>query len=252
VRIFRRNCSGIVAIIGTAAEAEVVTAGVASLGGTPMPSDAIMRIQSMTKVTIAVAALRLIERGELGLDQPVDQEHLCANIFGPLGLADTALWVPIDKIDRLPAAHRHGPDGFVEAEPAAGGFYAGPALRRRSRRTGLDGARLLPLPSRTRRRHRADLGRAHTRARHRSGAAPSKTADSFFPGFGTAWAGIRSGGTTGGRHQGRYGWSGGLGTDYFVDPDGTVAVLFTQDELGGQLWPLIADFQELSPLSTRP
>ena len=42
--------------------------------------------------------------------------------------------------------------------------------------------------------------------------------------------------------------SGGLGTDFFVDPDGTVGVLLTQVEMGSQLWPLIADFQELPPL----
>lgn len=228
---------GIVAVIGRAEEAGVVTAGVASVGGAPMSADAIMRIQSMTKVISAVATLRLIESGDLDLDQPVDEwlpeladphvltsptaalddtvaadhpiavrhlltntsgygmmlsdsplhqamaengteagpepialgagewlrrlgqlplafqpgqgwryhhsfavlgiliarvtgrplgEHLAADIFVPLGMADTALWVPTDKVDRLPAAHRHGPDGFVETEPAAGGFYAGP------------------------------------------------------------------------------------------------------------------------------
>jgi hypothetical protein len=53
--------------------------------------------------------------------------------------------------------------------------------------------------------------------------------------------------STAGRHQGRYGWSGGLGTDFFVDPDGTVGVLLTQVEMGSRLWPLIADFQELPP-----
>src|SRR3954468_9523255 len=64
---------GVVAIFGRAEETEVVTAGVASLGGRPMPADAIMRIQSMTKVISAVATLRLIESGDLGLDQPVEQ-----------------------------------------------------------------------------------------------------------------------------------------------------------------------------------
>ena len=52
---------------------------------------------------------------------------------------------------------------------------------------------------------------------------------------------------TAGRRLGRYGWSGGLGTDFFVDPDGTVGVLLTQVEMGSELWPLIADFQELPP-----
>jgi hypothetical protein len=37
-----------------------------------------------------------------------------------------------------------------------------------------------------------------------------------------------------------------LGTDFFVDPDGTAGVLLTQVEMGDQLWALISDFQELS------
>ena len=47
----------------------MVTAGVASIGGGAMGEDAIMRIQSMTKVITSVAALRLVEAGRLGLDQ---------------------------------------------------------------------------------------------------------------------------------------------------------------------------------------
>jgi CubicO group peptidase (beta-lactamase class C family) len=54
-------------------------------------------------------------------------QHLAEDLFGPLGMTDTALWVPEEKLDRLPAAYRHGDDGLVETEPAGGGFYAGPA-----------------------------------------------------------------------------------------------------------------------------
>ena len=59
---------GGVASLG-AGNAEVVTAGVASIGGGPMGEDAIMRIQSMTKAITSVAALRLVEAGRLELDQ---------------------------------------------------------------------------------------------------------------------------------------------------------------------------------------
>jgi CubicO group peptidase (beta-lactamase class C family) len=45
---------GAVALLG--AEHDVVTAGVASVGGGPMSDDAIMRIQSMTKAITSVAA----------------------------------------------------------------------------------------------------------------------------------------------------------------------------------------------------
>jgi CubicO group peptidase (beta-lactamase class C family) len=59
---------GGVALLG-AGDVEVVTAGVATIGGGPMGEDAIMRIQSMTKVITSVAALRLVEAGRLELDQ---------------------------------------------------------------------------------------------------------------------------------------------------------------------------------------
>src|SRR4051812_30778787 len=51
---------------------ELVAAGVASIDGSPMRDDAIMRIQSMTKPITAVAALRLVEAGRIRLDQSVE------------------------------------------------------------------------------------------------------------------------------------------------------------------------------------
>lgn len=59
---------GGVALLG-AGNVEVVTAGVASVGGGPMGEDAIMRIRSMTKAITSAAALRLAEAGRLELDQ---------------------------------------------------------------------------------------------------------------------------------------------------------------------------------------
>jgi hypothetical protein len=40
-----------------------------------------------------------------------------------------------------------------------------------------------------------------------------------------------------------------LGTDFFVDPDGTVGILLTQVEMGEDMSPLIAQFQSLHELS---
>lgn len=228
---------GAVALLG-GRDPEVVAAGVASVDGDPMRDDAIMRIQSMTKPITAVAALRLVEAGRLGLDQSLEEwlpeladrrvlssptaalddtvpaqraitlrhlltnssgygtalvssplqqamadngteagpepptlsaqewltrlaelplafqpgegwryhhsfgvlgiliakltdrplgEHLADDLFGPLAMTDTGLWVPAEKLDRLAAAYRHRDDGLVEIEPAGGGFYAGPA-----------------------------------------------------------------------------------------------------------------------------
>lgn len=353
---------GGVALLG-AGNAEVVTAGAASVGGGPMREDAIMRIQSMTKGITAVAALRLVEARRLELDQsladwlpeladrqvlrspaaeladtvpacraitlrhlltntsgygmvihasPLQQamaangteagpeppamgaeewlgrlaelplafqpgegwryhhsfavlgilisrvtgrplgEHLAEDVFGPLGMTDTALWVPEGKLDRLPAAYRHGGEGLVEIEPAGGGFYAGSPSFDVSHGE---------LVSTARDYHRfaamlAEGGRVNgqpmispdhlQQMTSDQVSAGCKTADSFFPGFwdSTGW-GFGVAVKTEGPQRGRIGWSGGLGTDFFVDPGGTVGILLTQVEMGKDMWPLVAQFQSL-------
>jgi CubicO group peptidase (beta-lactamase class C family) len=357
---------GAVALSG-AGNAEVVTAGVASIGGGPMGEDAIMRIQSMTKAITSVAALRLVEAGRLELDQSLvgwlpeladrqvlrgptaeldntvpacraitlrrlltntsgygmaiqasplqlamaangteagpeppamgaDEwlrrlaelplafqpgegwryhhsfavlgilisrvtgrplaEHLAEDVFGPLGMTDTALWVPEGKLDRLPAAYRHGDEGLVELEPAGGGFYAGPPSFDVSHGELVSTARDYHLFARM----LADGGRVSGHpvispdhlGQMTSDQVPAacKTADSFFPGFwdGTGW-GFGVAVKTEGPQRGRIGWSGGLGTDFFVDPDGTVGVLLTQVEMGNDTWPLVDQFQSLHETS---
>jgi CubicO group peptidase (beta-lactamase class C family) len=353
---------GGVALLG-AANAEVATAGVASIGGGPMREGAIMRIQSMTKAMTSVAALRLVEAGRLELDQslvdwlpeladrqvlrdptaelddtvparrpvtlrhlltnssgygmvmqasPLQQamtangteagpeppamgadewlrrlaelplafqpgegwryhhsfgvlgilisrvtgrplgEHLTEDMFGPLGMTDTALWVTEGKLDRLPAAYRHGDEGFVEIEPPGGGFYAGPPPfdvshgelvstardYHRFARLLAEGGRVNGQPM---------ISPDHLR-QMTSDQVPAgcKTADSFFPGFweGMGW-GFGVAVQTAGPQRGRFGWSGGLGTDFFVDPDGTVGILLTQVEMGEDMGPLITQFQSL-------
>ena len=353
---------GAVGVLG-AANAEVVAAGVASIGGGPMGDDAIVRIQSMTKAITSVAALRLVEAGHLDLDQsltdwlpeladrqvlrnpkaelddtvpalraitlrhlltntsgygmilqdsPLQQvmvangteagpeppamgaddwlrrlaelplafqpgegwryhhsfsvlgilisritgrplgEHLAEDLFEPLGMTDTALWVAVGDLDRLPAAYRHGDEGLAEIEPAGGGFYAGPPSFDVSHSE---------LVSTARDYHRfarmfAEGGRVGERQmvapdhlqQMSSDQVPAacKSEDSFFPGFwdGMGW-GFGVAVKTAGPQRRRFGWSGGLGTDFFVDPDGTVGVLLTQVEMGGDIWPLIDQFQSL-------
>jgi CubicO group peptidase (beta-lactamase class C family) len=344
---------------------EVVAAGVASVGGDPMRDDAIMRIQSMTKPIVSVAALRLVEAGRLGLDQSIEQwlpeladrrvltspgaplddtvpaqrpitlrhlltlgsgygmefgdtplqkamanndtgagpepvtlgadewlarlaelplafqpgegwryhhslavlgiliarltgrplgEHLAEDLFDPLGMADTALWVPVDNLDRLPAAYRHGDGGLVETEPAGGGFYAGPppfdvshgelvSTARdfhRFLRMLVEGGRVDGAPV---------ISEAHVRQMTSDQVpADNKTPDSFFPGFwdSTGW-GFGVGVETGGPRRGRYGWSGGQGTNFYVDPDGTIGILLTQVEMGEQMSGMVDEFQALPP-----
>jgi CubicO group peptidase (beta-lactamase class C family) len=355
---------GAVALLGRPDAVEVATAGVASIGGEPMPADALMRIQSMTKVITTVAAMRLIEAGRLALDSAVAEwlpeladrqvlrtptadlddivparrpitlrhlltntsgygmpmvdspllqamkeneteagaeppalgadewlrrlaelplafqpgegwryhhsfgllgtllarvtgrplgEHLEADLFTPLGMTDTALWAPAEKASRLPAAYRYVDGaGFVETDPPGGGFYAGPPPFDvshgelvstaqdfyRFARMLADGARV---------NGQAFLAPGQVRALTSDQVSTEcKTPDSFFPGFweGTGW-GFGVAVKTEGPERGRYGWSGGQGTDFFVDLDGTVGILLSQVELGDHVWPLIADFQGL-------
>jgi hypothetical protein len=106
---------GGVALLG-AGNAGVVAAGVASIGGGPMGEDAIMRIQSMTKVLTSVAALRLVEAGRLELDQslvvraenPVhgSDQQSCASRRPAVMITDhvPAVRLPPDHADGLMAA----------------------------------------------------------------------------------------------------------------------------------------------------
>ena len=348
-------------------DAEVVTAGVASVGGGPMGHDAIMRIQSMTKAVTSVAALRLVEAGRLELDQglagwlpelaapqvlrdpaaelddtvpvrraitlrhlltctsgygmaiqasplqlamaangteagpepPVTDadewlrrlaelplafqpgqgwryhhsfavlgilisrvtgrplgEQLAEDVFGPLGMTDTGLWVPEGKLGRLPAAYRHGAEGLAEIEPAGGGFYAGPPPFDVSHGELVSTARDYHRFARMLAGGGQVSGRPLISPAHleqmTSDQVPAacKTADSFFPGFwdGMGW-GFGVAVQIEGPRRGRIGWSGGLGTDFFADPDGTAGVLLTQVEMGKDIWPLIDQFQSLHQTS---
>ena len=354
---------GAVALLGRGDDMDVAAVGVASDDGRPMPADAIMRIQSMTKVITSVAALRLVESGRLGLDESVEEwlpelanrrvlvtpvaalddtvparraitlrhlltnasgygsqmvdspllramaengteagaepltlgadewlarlaelplafhpgegwryhhsfgllgillarltgrsldQHLAEDLFVRLGMVDTALSVPVEKLDRLPAAYRHGENGLVETEPAGGGFYAGPppfdvshgelvstvADFHRFTRLLVDGGRV---------DGKALLAREHVQQMTSDQVpAENKTPDSFFPGFWDemGW-GFGVGVQREGPLRGRYGWSGGQGTDFYVDQDGTVGILCTQVELGDQIWPLLGEFRAL-------
>ena len=182
-------------------------------------------------------------------------DHLAEDLFGPLGMADTSLFVPEDKLDRLPAAYRHGDGGLIETEPAGGGFYAGPPPFDVSHgelvstvHDYLRFAQALAGSGRT-----ADgepvVSEDHLRQMTSDQVPPEcKTEDSFFPGFwtGTGW-GFGVGVQTRGPHQARFGWSGGQGTTFFVDPDRTVGILLTQVELGPEVSQLVDEFNELHP-----
>ena len=179
-------------------------------------------------------------------------KHLAEDLFGPLGMTDTALWVAEGKLGRLPAAYRHGDKGLVETEPAGGGFYAGPPPFDVSHGELVSTARdyhrftrMLAGGGRVNGQQVISPDHLQQMASDQVPAA-CKTADSFFPGFwdGMGW-GFGVAVKTEGSQRGRIGWSGGQGTDFFVDPDGTVGILLTQVELGEDMWPLVTKFQSL-------
>jgi CubicO group peptidase (beta-lactamase class C family) len=183
-------------------------------------------------------------------------EHLPDDLFDPLGMPDAAFWVPTDKLDRLPAAYRHGEAGLEQMEPAGGGFYAGPPPFDVSHAelvsTALDYHRFLrALVEREPVGGSPLISEDHLRLMTTDQVpAANKTPDSFYPGFWdeTGW-GFGVGIETTGLHRGRYGWSGGQGTNFYVDPDGTIGILLTQVEMGAQMFPMINEFQALPPPS---
>jgi len=183
-------------------------------------------------------------------------EHLAEDLYHPLGMPDTALWVPQEKLDRLPAAYRHGEGGLVEMEPARGGFYAGPPPFDVSHAelvsTAHDYHRFLRmLVERGRVEGNLVISEDHLRQITSDQVpADNKTPDSFFPGFwdGTGW-GFGVGVETRGPRRGRFGWSGGQGTNFYVDPDGTVGILLTQVEMGEHMTGMVDEFQALPPPS---
>jgi CubicO group peptidase (beta-lactamase class C family) len=185
--------------------------------------------------------------------RPLD-EHLAEDLFGPLGMTDTALWVPEEQLHRLPAAYRYDDDGLVETEPAGAGFHAGPPPFDTSHGELVSTAHDYHLFARMLAEGGHADGRAIVSAEHlrlmTSDQVPDgcKTPESFFPGFWDemGW-GFGVAVKVRGAGAGRYGWSGGQGTDFFVDPDGTVGILLTQVELGEHVHPMIEEFQALHP-----
>jgi CubicO group peptidase (beta-lactamase class C family) len=179
-------------------------------------------------------------------------EHLAADLFEPLGMDDTALWVPESKLDRLPAAYRHGDEGFLEMEPAGGGFYAGEPPFDVSHGELVSTARdfhrfALVLADGGRFAGESVISADHLQMMTTDQVPDRcKTSDSFFPGFwDTSGWGFGVAVKTVGPQARRYGWSGGQGTDFFVDPGGRAGVLLTQVEMDGRLWPLVSEFQSL-------
>lgn len=175
-------------------------------------------------------------------------EHLRSDLLPRVGMPDTGSWVPEADRGRLTGAYRSEPDGLVELEPPAGGWYAQQPPFDVSHGELVSTAADLLAFARVLAGGRPDVLAPDALAELRRDQVPAeaKTPESFFPGFWdeTGW-GYGVGVTTAGAHRGRIGWSGGAGTDFFVDPDGTISILLTQVELGDTMWPVLQEFGEL-------
>ncbi|MBL3686998.1 class A beta-lactamase-related serine hydrolase [Leucobacter zeae] len=172
------------------------------------------------------------------------EEVLTTTVFSPAGMVDTGFTVRPGQEHRLVAAFRRSEDGFVETEPAGAGFSVAPPFDvshselvstvpdyQAFLRALLDG-RLID----------ADL---LSQLRRDQVPPSAKAPDSFFPGFwdATGWGyGVSI--VTKGAHRGSFGWSGGLGTDFFVDADGSVGVVMAQVEMDEQVLRLFGHLQE--------
>ncbi|MGB3763267.1 MAG: serine hydrolase domain-containing protein [Ornithinimicrobium sp.] len=186
------------------------------------------------------------------VDRPLG-EHLASDLFAPLGMGDTGYAVPAGEAERLPAAYRRRGDGSLEQiEPAGEGFYVAPTpfdvshaelvstvtdyatFARMAAAGGVHEGQQIVLPSLLRQMIQDQV------------SAAAKTPESFFPGFweGTGW-GYGVAVQTSGPHRGRYGWSGGLGTDFFVDPDGSFGIVMAQVEMDAEMFVLFGDVMGL-------
>lgn len=180
-------------------------------------------------------------------------DFLEQDLFQPMGMLDTGFSVSATALHRLPAAYRRDGDGFVEIEPGGGGFHAHEPPFDVSHEeivsTAADYHRFLSMLT----HDGVVAGERLLSSEHVSMMTTdqvpdaNKTQESFFPGFwdvmgwgfGVAVKNVEP-------YRGRYGWSGGLGTDFFVDPDGTIAILLTQVEMDEESAALMGEFQQLT------
>lgn len=168
-------------------------------------------------------------------------------LFDPLGMRDTGFRVRPGEEHRLAAALRHTGGGLVVIEAAGSGYHVGPAPFDESHgelvstladvhaflRALVDGRLIGPELLTALRTDQVPVG--------------AKREDSFFPGFwdGTGW-GYGVSVVTAGPNAGRFGWSGGQGTDFFVDPDGTICIVLTQVEMGERIIRMLGELQRVS------
>ncbi|MFC7457080.1 serine hydrolase domain-containing protein [Brachybacterium sp. GCM10030267] len=167
-------------------------------------------------------------------------------VLDPAGMPDTGFAVPREQAHRLLPAFRRTEHGLEQIEPAGAGFYADPPPFDVSHSELV--STLSDFHAFLRALLDGDLLGPELLGELRRDQVPDsvKTPESFFPGFweGNGW-GYGVSVVTDGPHRGRFGWSGGMGTDFFADPDGSICLVMTQVEMDEQIFALLGELQEL-------
>ena len=164
-------------------------------------------------------------------------------LTGPLGMVDTAFFVPAEKRARLATAYIRGENGRLSLDNRAPALARAPAMESggsglvsTARDFGQFGRMLLKDGYCRGRRILSERSARLMRADHLS---PEVKAESpFFPGFWDTY-GWGLGAAVSTRPDqisgaGRFGWWGGTGTTFFIDPNSaTAAVLLSQRMMTG-------------------
>jgi CubicO group peptidase (beta-lactamase class C family) len=174
--------------------------------------------------------------------QPFD-EYLQDNIFGPLGMADTAFYVASDKVERFAANYRRNPDKTLSLidDPLDSAYLSDPSFKSGGggltgttrdyfrfcemlRRGGeLDGERILgPRTIDLMRKNHLKQGQDLTQL---AIGTFSETANEGV-GFGLGFAMTLGEVAAGGLGSGDYYWGGAASTIFWIDPAEDLVVIF--------------------------
>ncbi len=198
---------GLVALVARGEQVHVEALERLTVGGPPVARDSIFRIASTTKPITAAATLALAAEGLIGLDEPVDR--LLPELAGRRVLR--RMDRPLD--DTVPAARAitiRDLLTFTFGFGMVSEMFASPHRGRSSRPLVSCGWRRSARPIRPCRRSRTP--------------GSQKSRGGLLPGFfdGRSWGFCQAV-----HDSGAFGWDGGLGTSWLVDPsqDMTVIVL---------------------------
>lgn len=160
------------------------------------------------------------------------KEFLTANVLRPLGMWDTYFFVPEAKRDRLAAQYGRGKDGALtvarrrgQEEPENSFYSGGGGLRS----TVLDFDRFLLMLL-----NGGELDGVRVLKPETVRMMVSNQVGSMYPEPGYGWGfGLRVQTGSGGSGRGSFGWNGGTGTRFEVDPEsGAIAIVFVPTRPG--------------------